>query len=411
MIFIYDLAIRSYVFAIRLSAIFGNQKAQRWLEGRNDWRGKMAAALKQGENRVWFHCSSLGEFEQGRPVMEKLKLHQPGLKIVLTFFSPSGYEVRKNYDGADYVFYLPADTKRNASDFISLVEPKYVFFTKYEYWHHFFHEVKKKEIPLYMISAIFRPGDRFFKWYGGFFRNMLKCVAHFFVQDATSEKLLKGLGFLNCAVTGDTRFDRVVELSKTAKEIPAAKRFSEGNKVIVGGSTWSGDEKLLAEVIKSFSPNLKLIIAPHEISEARIEELKGTFSAFRVTAISVSVNVDPDQYDVLLIDNIGMLSSLYRYGSFAYVGGGFGKGIHNTLEAAVFGIPVFFGPNYEKFNEAKELLQCGGAYSVVTPEALNVRLKIFMDAESERIKSGNASSDYVKSNSGATEKILGKLSL
>ena len=406
MTFIYDLAIQLYVFAIRLSAISGNQKAKLWIEGRKNWRRKMKETLNKNEKRVWFHCSSLGEFEQGRPVMEKLRSRNPELKIVLTFFSPSGYEIRKNYQGADYVFYMPADTRSNAKDFISLINPEKVFFTKYEYWFHYFNQLKKRKIPLYMISAIFRPNDRFFKWYGGFFRSMLKCVTYFFVQDSRSAQLLKETGFTNTTVAGDTRFDRVVELAKEAKEIPLARRFSEGQKVLVAGSTWSEDEKILSDALRSIKTKIKLIIAPHEISDSRIDEIKNIFSGFRIQQFSMAEASGLSSYDILIIDNIGMLSSLYKYGSVGYVGGGFGKGIHNTLEAAVYGIPVFFGPNYSKFIEAKELLKCDGAFSIAASEELSSQLDKVLQDSNENRRLGKAAADYVLSNSGATNKIM-----
>ena len=410
MILIYDLVILLYVFAIRMSALSGNAKAKLWVEGRAEWRKKLSEALVPGEKRVWFHCSSLGEFEQGRPVMEKLKAASGEKKIVLSFFSPSGYEVRKNYSGADYVFYLPPDTAGNASDFISLIQPEEVFFTKYEYWHHFFHVLKEKNIPLYMISAVFRPQDRFFRWYGNFFRDMLKCVTHFFVQDEQSKSLLADIGFGNCTLAGDTRFDRVIEVSSNAKEIPLMKKFSEGKNVLVAGSTWNADEKILEEILKSFRGKLKLVIAPHEISEEKIEHVFEMFASFNVVAFSKAEHAGFESMDVLVIDNIGMLSSLYRYGKFAFIGGGFGAGIHNTLEAAVYGVPVFFGPNYSKFNEAKALIECGGAFSVADAEALRAIVSRLLADEKERQQSGKAAGNYVLSNSGATERILGMLS-
>jgi 3-deoxy-D-manno-octulosonic-acid transferase len=411
MIFIYDLAILVYVFAIRLSALAGNKKAQLWISGRKDWREKMKQALKPGEKRIWFHCSSLGEFEQGRPVMEKLKASHPEIKIVLSFFSPSGYEVRKNYPGTDYIFYLPADTSGNAKDFVELVSPWKVIFTKYEYWHHFFHRLKKKNIPLYMISAIFRKDDRFFKWYGGFFRNMLKCVTHFFVQEKVSKKLLSEIGYTNVTITGDTRFDRVVQGVSQPKEIPVAKSFSDHRTVMVAGSTWDADEKILLQVYTDYASRLKLIVAPHEISRERIKEVMQIFSAVKAELFSESTEVSAAKADVLIIDNIGMLSSLYKYGSMAFVGGGFGKGIHNTLEAAVVGIPVFFGPNYEKFNEAKELISVGGGYSFRDANAFSVQVKQFLENESDRKSHGRSAAEYVRSGAGATDKVLATLGL
>jgi 3-deoxy-D-manno-octulosonic-acid transferase len=271
--------------------------------------------------------------------------------------------------------------------------------------------MKQENIPLYMISAIFRKDDRFFKWYGGFFRNMLKCVTHFFVQESVSEKLLADLGFTNVTVTGDTRFDRVVQAANSPKEIPVAKSFSRERMVIVAGSTWEADEKILAEVYNQCNGRLKMIIAPHEISESRIKEVSGIFSGAKTELFSESTEVSASKADVLIIDNIGMLSSLYRYGSMAFVGGGFGKGIHNTLEAAVFGIPVFFGPNFEKFNEAKELIKCGGGYSVSNSAAFSVMVRTFIENENERVRHGKAAGDYVRSNAGATGKIFNTLNL
>ena len=410
MIFIYNLSIRLYVFAIRLSAWTGNPKAKRWLDGRRGWRIKISEALKPGEQRVWFHCSSLGEFEQGRPVMEQWKERFPEQQIVLTFFSPSGYEVRKNYPGADYIFYLPADTKGNASDFISLVEPEKVFFTKYEYWHHYFRTLKQKGIPLYMISAIFRPGDRYFRWYGGFFRNMLRCVTQFFVQDELSSTLLSGLGFSNVTIAGDTRFDRVVELAEKAADIPVVQQFAGRSKVLVAGSTWSEDEKIIAAAFGNMGGQLKLIIAPHEINPSRMEEIIKIFSGYKIIRYAEAPGQDLSAYNILLIDNIGMLSSLYKYGSCAYIGGGFGKGIHNTLEAAVYGLQVFFGARFEKFIEAKELIQCGGASTISGSEDLTLLLKNVIDDEAENKRRGAASAQYVRGKAGATKRILGMVS-
>lgn len=405
MIFIYNLAIQLYVFGIRLASLTGNQKARSWIEGRGNWRSRMKEVLKPGEKRIWFHCSSLGEFEQGRPVMENIKARHPELKIVLTFFSPSGYEVRKNYGGADYIFYMPADTRANADDFIELVNPVKTFFTKYEYWYHYFHQLKRRGVPLYMISAIFRPGDRFFKWYGGFFRKMLKCITRFFVQDERSSQLLKDAGFENVIVAGDTRFDRVVEVAKDSKDILLAKRFSEGQKVIVAGSTWADDERALAGALRSIGSGMKLIIAPHEVNASRISEINNTFSGFNVLPFSMAGESTLLSCDVLLIDNIGLLSSLFRYGTMAYIGGGFGKGIHNTLEAAVYGIPVIFGPNHSKFIEAKELIGLGAAFSVKSSEDLRSQLDNLFSSGDLYSKAGKAAAEYVRSRSGATFKI------
>ncbi|MFO8021760.1 MAG: glycosyltransferase N-terminal domain-containing protein, partial [Perlabentimonas sp.] len=322
-------------------------KAKYWIDGRKNWYRNLSETISGDDKIAWFHCASLGEFEQGRTLMENYRKRNPEHKILITFFSPSGYRVRKNYRGADYVFYLPLDTKRNAKRFIATVKPKVVFFVKYEFWYHFLNELKSAGVPTYLVSAIFRPNQVFFKWYGGWNRRMLACFTHIFLQNDTSKKLLAGIGFKNTTVAGDTRFDRVFATAQSTKEIPLIKEFCGDSTIIVAGSTWPKDEELLIEFINTTTFPVKMIVAPHEISCQHVNNL--------CTAINHPVvrytDSDPknlQESKVLVLDTIGLLASAYQYGHIAYVGGGFGAGIHNTLEPATFGIPVVFGPNYKK---------------------------------------------------------------
>jgi 3-deoxy-D-manno-octulosonic-acid transferase len=409
MLFAYNIFIFFYGLGIRIAALFGNEKAKQWVEGRRNVFSKLSELRTHDSRLIWFHCSSLGEFEQGRPVMEKLKMQNSECKIILTFFSPSGYEVRKNYSGADLVCYLPMDSKRNAKHFIELVNPSEVYFVKYEYWHYYFHALKEKNIPLYIISAIFRDDHVFFKWYGNFFTKMLKCVTHFFVQDENSLKRINSIGFNNVTVAGDTRFDRVAEIAAHPKGFPLVEKFCGGQNVIVAGSTWQDDERILSN-LKSQISNLKLVIAPHDISENRIKEIENLFSDYKVIRHSDMSEVDISDKDVLIIDSIGMLSSLYRYAWVCYVGGGFGAGIHNILEAAVYGKPVFFGPRYHKAAEAITLIKKGGAFSVTDAKQMMQEVERFKNDESNSSASCEVSRRFVLENTGATEKILQKTS-
>ncbi len=407
MSFLYNLFIFFYRVAIYVASFTGNVKAKLWISGRKNGFDRIQQKLNAGEQRIWFHCASLGEFEQGRPVIEKFRLLFPDYKVVLTFFSPSGYEVRKNYSGADYIFYLPIDTRANARKFISLVNPEKVFFVKYEYWYYYFDELKKRNIQLFLLSAIFRPGQRFFQWYGYFFRHMLKSVSHFFVQDDQSATLLNSIGITNSTVTGDTRFDRVVEVAAIVKSIPLIEKFMAGKKIMIAGSTWEKDEQLLRRAYSELRTICyKLIIVPHEINEKRIDQLIRMLSDFKVVKFSEAKEETISSAEILVIDNIGMLSSLYQYGSLAYIGGGFGSGIHNILEAAVFGMPVFFGPNYQKFREANELVACGGAFSINSFEELKSGMMNFFNEEKKLSAASSVTKKYVHDRKGATENIL-----
>lgn len=407
MVFIYNTFIFLYVFLIRITAVF-NRKASLWIKGRKDIFKKLQNAIPRDADIIWFHCASLGEFEQGRPVMEEVRKRNPGFKILLTFFSPSGYEIRKNYGGADFVFYLPADTKRNAKRWIEIVKPKIVVFIKYEFWFHYINELAKAKIPLYLISAKFRSNQIFFKWYGRWYAKMLKSFRYFFVQDKVSADLLSRAGIKNVSITGDTRFDRVYAISKTAGQIPIAQNFCKNNFIIVAGSTWPKDEAILAAYMNQAPENIKMIIAPHEIEEKKLENLSGLLRVYHAK-FSKAGNSDLSNTRVLIIDNIGMLSSLYQYANISYIGGGFGKGIHNILEAATFGIPVVFGPNYYKFKEAADLINNGGAFSINNyKQFINLVDKLIINNDLLKT-SGETSKKYVESGIGASNIIVDKI--
>lgn len=402
MIFLYDLGIWLYTWIVRIAS-FKNKKAKAWLMGRNNLLAKIAAEVNPDIRYTWFHFASLGEFEQGRPVMEAFKKKQPETHLLITFFSPSGYEIRKKYSLADHVFYLPIDTAAHAEAFINLINPTMAVFTKYEYWYHYFNELQKKSIPLYMISAIFRPNQSFFKWYGILQRQMLRAVTHFFVQNEESKRLLESISINNVSIAGDTRFDRVFENASQPKIFDSVKAFVSSDKILVAGSTWPEDEKLLAQLMGNY-PTWKLIIAPHEVNQARIHSLEQLFNK-NVLYSTVGPNGPKSNPRVLIIDTIGMLSSLYQYGQVAYVGGGFGSGIHNTLEAAAFGVPIIFGPKYDKFQEAKDMINIEAAFSIKNLTGLNTAFKelqnpIFLNSSS------TAAKNYVSSHIGTTDTIV-----
>ncbi len=399
MIWIYNIGIALFTVITKFASIF-NQKAKLFTEGRENIFEKISKETNSTARPIWFHFASLGEFEQGRPVLEKIKTTDPTQNIVVTFFSPSGFEIRKNYAQADGIFYLPVDTASNAKKFIQLVNPKIAIFTKYEFWFHYFKELHQNQIPLYLISGIFRPSQAFFKWYGSFNRRMLAYVNHFFVQNQESAELLNSIGITKVTVNGDTRFDRVYENATSAKALPKIEAFCRESPVFIAGSTWPADEKLLVSFCKNY-PDWKLIIAPHEIGEGHIKEIEQLFpSALKFSVFNAqSLN---QQANVLIIDNIGMLSALYQYGKVAYIGGGFGVGIHNTLEAAAFGLPVIFGPNYDKFQEARELIGADAAQSITNEAELLSAFEYFKENKTAAL---NAKS-YVANKKGATNVIL-----
>jgi 3-deoxy-D-manno-octulosonic-acid transferase len=399
----YYVFIRIYRLSIGIASIF-NEKARLWVRGRKNIFRQINEKVKSGPV-IWVHAASLGEFEQGRPLIEEIRRHYPDYKILVTFFSPSGYEIRKSYQGADYIFYLPLDTHTNAIRFIQAVKPVMALFIKYEFWYYYLSALKSRNIPVYLVSGIFRPQQVFFRWYGTWFRKILENFNHLFVQTKESEAMLRSINITNVTVSGDTRFDRVKQISAQAKEIEIASVFKDGHICLIAGSTWPRDEELLIQYINMNRVVSKFIIVPHEIDETHIRhiihQLKKPFIRF-----SSARKAEMTDKQVLIIDNIGMLSSLYRYGDIAYIGGGFGKGIHNILEAAVYGIPVIFGPNYMKFNEANELLKNGGAFSINNFETLQYTLDRLLANNEERNQIGKIAKDYITVNTGATQMII-----
>ena len=400
MLLFYNIGIRIYYIIVYLISYFNN-KARLWIKGRRD------ISIIRYPNSIWFHFASLGEFEQGRPVLEAMRYLYPDYKIVLTFFSPSGYEIRKNTPLADAVYYLPLDTAKNARRFINAIQPTIAIFTKYEYWYHFFNEMDNRKIPVYIISGIFRPDQIFFKWYGGLNRKILSFVAHFFVQDEGSVLLLNNINIKNTTVSGDTRFDRVWENAQNPKQIPVIDEFKNGQNVFIAGSTWPQDEKLIATLINKY-PDWKFVIAPHEIGEDKIQCLINLLPADKTIRFSQiqSLKLPLSEYKVLVIDNIGMLSSLYQYGNIAFIGGGFGAGIHNTLEAAAFGLPVIFGPNYNRFKEAHDLIKLKAGFSINNEQELrNVTDTLITDKAFYNSAKVNIL-NYIKEHTGATQTII-----
>jgi 3-deoxy-D-manno-octulosonic-acid transferase len=400
---LYSIFIQLYAVSIRIASIF-DAKAKLWIQGRKNIFEQIRTTIQHSPKPViWFHCASLGEFEQGRPIMEKIKKDQPDLKIVLTFFSPSGYEVRKNYTGADHVIYLPLDTPGNAKKFISIVKPTAAFFVKYEFWFNYLNELKNNAIPAYLVSGIFRPDHYFFKGYGTWFRKQLMAFDHFYLQDDHSARLLNAIGYTNTTVAGDTRFDRVFEVSQNAKKITLVEQFKQQQPVFIAGSTWEPDEAILSTFDFS-ATGFKLIIAPHEITEERIQGILAR-SKKNTIRYSQATEETARKADILVIDNIGMLSSIYQYGTLAYIGGGFGKGIHNILEAAAFGLPVLFGPNHKKFEEAKELVHLRGAFVVNDGKELQSIIQLLTRSPAGLLAEATAKR-YIQHHVGATEKIL-----
>jgi len=400
---LYNVGILIYSALAYLIAPF-NSRASLWIKGRKKWAEKIAVKIKPGDRVIWVHCASLGEFEQGRPVIEAIKKEMPFHKIILTFFSPSGYEIRKNYDKADCISYLPSDTPANALKFIDLTKPEFVIFVKYEFWNNYISALYRKKIPLYLISGIFRPGQLFFKWYGSFFREMLRKFEKIFVQDQRSCDLLAGIGITQVSMAGDTRFDRVLQIAGSAGKIPQLEQFRGNEKLFLAGSSWGPDEAIIAAYINRFPEKMKWVFAPHEIDPLNIERLE---KLIKVTCVRYSDFVENSaDARVLIIDNIGMLSSAYKYAHIAAIGGGFGKGIHNILEPACWGIPVLFGPNHLKFREAVELIEKGSAKSFSTFDDFKKILDLWLSEEKIYTISAEIASKYVKENAGATEIII-----
>lgn len=401
---LYNLAIILYDIVIHLAAPF-SRKPRKMMKGHWVVYELLRQQVEKGEQYIWFHAASLGEFEQGRPLMEKIRSTYPQYKILLTFFSPSGYEVRKHYRGADIVCYLPLDKPRNVKKFLDITNPCMAFFIKYEFWKNYLDNLHKRHIPVYSVSSIFRRDQVFFKWYGGTYRSVLKDFDHLFVQNEASKRYLSKIGILRATVVGDTRFDRVLQIRQEAKELPLVEKFKgENSFTFVAGSSWGPDEDLFIEYFNQH-PEMKLIIAPHVIEENHLVEIISKLKRPYVRYTRADEN-NVLRADCLIIDCFGLLSSIYRYGEVAYIGGGFGAGIHNTLEAAVYGIPVIFGPKYQKFMEAVQLLESKGAYSIRDYEGLNQLLERFRTDEVFLRETGTNAGYYVTSKSGATDKVM-----
>lgn len=394
---------------VKLLALF-SPKIKLFIEGRKTVFETLAHKINTNDKTIWFHAASLGEFEQGLPVMEKIKLQFPNHKIILTFFSPSGYEVRKNNTIADVTVYLPLDTKSNAKQFLKLAHPDLVFFIKYEYWPHYLNELRISNIKTYLISGIFRENQAFFKWYGGFYRNSLKSFDYFFVQNESSKVLLQQLGFNNVKISGDTRFDRVVAILERDNSLDFIDQFKNNTTTIVIGSSWPKDESLLVDYINQTAEKVKFIIAPHNIKSEQIQELKKSISK-KTILFSEKEEKDLSNYDVLIVDTIGILTKIYSYADIAYVGGGFGNpGVHNILEPATFGIPIIVGPNFSHFAEAVALVHQEGCISIANQTELNDTFSNLILNEDIRHEKGHICSTFVQMNKGATAVILKHIS-
>jgi len=413
--FLYNILVLIVGFSLKIIALF-NAKIKLFIEGRKETFLKLTSVISKEDNVIWFHCASLGEFEQGRPIIEKLKEQHPTYKLVLTFFSPSGYEVRKKYEMADVVCYLPLDSKRNVNKFLDVVHPELVIFVKYEFWPNVLKELKNRAIKTILISAIFRENQAFFKWYGSWMRKSLNAFEHFFVQDKNSEELLNTIKFTNVTVSGDTRFDRVYEITKQNNQLQFIETFKNNRYTLVAGSTWKQDEELLVDYINnSASAKEKFIIAPHNINPEAINDLKKSITKktilFSEKKFESSKEIeDLANVQVFIIDTVGILTKIYSYADIAYVGGGFTKsGVHNVLEPATFGIPIIIGPNYNKFNEAIDLVKEEACFTINNSEKLSVLLNMLFKQKQNRLAAGNKALNYVVEKTGATTKIINYL--
>ena len=404
---VYGLSIRIFSLGILVAARF-NAKARLWVDGRKNWRSALQQkAIHKGEY-IWFHCASVGEFEQGRPLIESIKEKQPEAKIALSFFSPSGFELRKDYPLADLVCYLPLDTGSNARDFMEILQPKAAIFVKYEVWPEFYRSIKQSGIPFILISAIFRKEQRFFKFWGGLFRDSLKTLDRIFVQDQNSVALLYSIGVDQVTIAGDTRFDRVIKISEEAQPIPLIESFIGSRKTLIAGSSWPKEERMVAELVKRLDRSWCFIIAPHEVDGAHIEQIEKLIGEEAQRYSRATLGEIP-KARILILDNLGMLARVYRYADFAIIGGGFGKGLHNTLEAAVYGAPLAFGPNHQKFKEARELVSNGAAITRSTEDELTSAVKKLLSDPPALTLMREQSAGYVQSGAGATRGILSYL--
>lgn len=400
----YDLIMSLYAGLIRLVG-WKYEKARLWSEGRRNLAQRMRNEIDPSARIVWVHVASLGEFEQGRPIIEEIRRQHPEYKILLTFFSPSGYEIRKNYAGADYIFYLPIDTRRNVRQFLDIAHPEIVIFVKYEFWLNMLSELRRRQIRTFIVSSIFRRNSVFFRPYGGAWRTALETFEVLFVQNEESKELLADLGFDNVAVTGDTRFDRVAEIARSARKVEIIERFKGDRPVFIAGSSWGPDEELLIPLMND-NPNLKFIIAPHEMEESRIARLLQETRGGAVRYTQCNETTDFGHTQLLVLDTVGLLASVYGTATWGYIGGGFGVGIHNTLEAATFGLPIAFGPNYKKFKEACDLISLGAARSIQNYEELAAWFAPLRDDAARLAEASRTARDYTQRHQGATRQII-----
>ena len=422
----YNLIIYIYQLGVIIASLF-NEKVRKMWRGEREAIRILKEKVDPNAQYVWFHAASLGEFEQGRPLIEQLRQDHPEYKILLTFFSPSGYEVRKNYAGADIICYLPLDTITNACRFLRTIRPVMAFFIKYEFWYNYLHILKHRGVPVYSVSSIFRPGQIFFRWYGRQYSHVLKCFTHFFVQNEISKELLGTIGITNVSIVGDTRFDRVLQIKAAAKQLPIVEAFlsqpksgaaesgsAEAPKVFVAGSSWPPDEDIFIPFFNEHR-DWKLIIAPHVIGEEHLKQIESKLAGRKVARYSSLEDPEnpeiPDNLEVLIIDCFGLLSSIYHYADVTYVGGGFGVGIHNTLEAAVWDVPVIFGPNNERFQEAQGLKACGGGYEITGADDFRRIMQRFIDTPQTITEAGRQSGAFVQQMTGATKKVLSAVDL
>ena len=406
----YNLIIYLYLLGVAIYSRF-NEKVRKMWRGEREAFKILREKVDPQAKYVWFHAASLGEFEQGRPLMEQLRREHPEYKILLTFFSPSGYEVRKNYEGADIICYLPLDTITNARRFLRTIRPVMAFFIKYEFWYNYLHILKHRGVPVYSVSSIFRPEQVFFKWYGRQYGRVLNCFTHFFVQNEMSKELLAKIGITAVSVVGDTRFDRVLQIKEAAKQLQIVETFKQDANVFVAGSSWPPDEEIFIPYFNEHR-DWKLIIAPHVIGEDHLKQIEKLLEGQRVLRYTAAKDEEEiSKADVLIIDCFGLLSSIYHYGEIAYVGGGFGVGIHNVLEAAVWDVPVFFGPNNQKFQEAQGLKAVGGGIDFQTYEQFASQMDLFL-SDKEKLKvAGESAGRFVQSLAGATGKVLSHVKL
>lgn len=400
---LYSVGIFFYGIAIRIAALW-NPKAKAWVSGRKGIIDQIERSLVNAGSTIWMHCPSLGEFEQGRPLLEELRRLYPQKTIVLTFFSPSGYQNQKQYKGADFIFYLPEDTRKNAARFVKAVNPELALFVKYDFWLNYLKTLRKAGVKTLLVSGIFRENQHFFGNFAALGRQMLGCFDHFFVQDVVSEKLLSKAGFLNVSISGDTRFDRVISLTSKNEPVPLLPNFAADKFTVVAGSTWPEDEALLFPLIHQTSLDIQWVIAPHELAEKHLQQIESKLQVPHVR-YSRAAQENTGDFKVLIIDNIGLLSRIYQYAHISYIGGGFGKSIHNVLEAAVWGSPVIFGPRHKKFKEAHALLKLGGACTVNDLNSLESAIKTWRNDESQREWAGQSARKYILSEAGATTKI------